>query len=226
MVTAMELSSLTVVAAETTLKNDLGCYFELKEESIGPPSIYLEGRVRKVELTTGIQCLAFSSSQYVNSVVNNVEDYLATQDNWIMPKKVEPLLPTSYRPELDVIPVLNSNQASCYMSLIGVLRWMVELGRVEICLELSEMSSSMAMPREGHIENLFHMFSHLKKYHNTELVLDPSDPDLDYSLFKHKYWTSGEFGHMDGEGRTSSKYASTKKVGVCHECKGRCRPYS
>ena len=66
--------------AETTLRNDVGRYFELKEESIDPPSIYLGGKVRKVELTTGVQCWAFSSSQYVNSAVNNVEEYLSTQD--------------------------------------------------------------------------------------------------------------------------------------------------
>ena len=51
--------------AETILRKELGRYFELKEESIGPPSTYLGGRVRKVELKTGVQCWAFSSSQYV-----------------------------------------------------------------------------------------------------------------------------------------------------------------
>jgi hypothetical protein len=41
--------------AETTLSNDLGHYLELNDESIGPPSIYLGGKVCKVELSTGVQ---------------------------------------------------------------------------------------------------------------------------------------------------------------------------
>ena len=75
------------------------------------------------------------------------------------------------------------------MSLIGVLRWIVELGRVDICLEVSKMSSHVAMPREGHFKALMHIFSYLKKYHNAEMVFDPSDPDLDYSVFEVKDWT-------------------------------------
>jgi hypothetical protein len=44
----------------------------------------------------------------VNSAVNNVEEYLGTQDKWKMPAKAETPLPTSYQPELDVTPELNS----------------------------------------------------------------------------------------------------------------------
>ena len=54
---------------------------------------------------------------------------------------------------------------------------MVELGRVDVCLEVSMMSSHLALPREGHLEQVLHIFAYLKKYHNTELVYDPSDPD-------------------------------------------------
>ena len=61
------------------------------------------------------------------------------------------------------------------------------------------MSSYMAMPREGHLRQLLHMFSYLDRFHNTELVLDPSDPVLDYGDFERKDWTSSEFGHVDGE---------------------------
>jgi len=33
-----------------------------------------------------------------------------------------------YRPELDITPLLDPDQASYYMSLIGILRWAVKLG--------------------------------------------------------------------------------------------------
>jgi hypothetical protein len=59
---------------EQVLRNELGRYFTPKEESIGPPKIYLGGHVRKVQLDNGVECWAFSSSQYVQSAIKNVEE--------------------------------------------------------------------------------------------------------------------------------------------------------
>ena len=75
--------------AESILRNELERYFELKEESIGPPDHYLGGKVRKVQLENGVYAWALSSSQYVQTAVNNVEAYLDSQDNkhWKMPRR-------------------------------------------------------------------------------------------------------------------------------------------
>jgi hypothetical protein len=62
--------------AEHVLRRELGRYFTLKEESIGPPKIYLGGHVRKVQLENGVECWAYGSSQYVQAAVKNVETYL------------------------------------------------------------------------------------------------------------------------------------------------------
>jgi hypothetical protein len=187
--------------AEQILRHELGRYFTLKEESIGPPKQYLGGAVRKVQLNNGVECWAFSSSQYVQAAVKNVEEYLAkrSDENWKLPTKAETPLRTTYRPELDVSPELQPTDAAYYMSLIGMIRWIVELGRVDICLECSMMSSHLALPREGHLYQLFQIFAYLKKYHNTEMVYDPSDPNVDESTFELKDWTSSEFGHLQGK---------------------------
>ena len=71
---------------------------------------------------------------------------------------------------------------------------MVELGRIDICLEVSMMSSHLALPREGHLEQVLHIFGYLKKYHNTEMVFDPSDPVIDEGLFECQDCASSEFG--------------------------------
>jgi hypothetical protein len=114
----------------------------------------------------------------VRAAVQNVEDFLAKDERkrWKLPNKAETPLCTSYRPELDVTPELSPQEAAYYQSLIGILRWIVELGRVDICLEVSMLSSHLVLPRVGHLEQVFHIFAHLKKYHNTEVVYDPSDP--------------------------------------------------
>ena len=123
--------------AEKVLRHELGRYFNLKEESIGPPNIYLGGSVRKVKLENGVECWAFGSSQYAQAAVKNVEEYLAKQvaERWKLPTKAETPLRTTNRPELDVSPELGYTEAAYYMSLIGVLRWIVELGRVDVFLE-------------------------------------------------------------------------------------------
>ena len=62
-----------------------------------------------------------------------------------------------YRPETDVTPELDPEKASYYQSQIGVLRWSVELGRVDIITEVSLLASHLALPREGHLEAVFHV---------------------------------------------------------------------
>ena len=66
---------------ESILRNQLGRYFELKEESIGPPDHYLGGKVRKVQLENGVNAWTFSSFQYVRTAVKNVEAYLDSEDS-------------------------------------------------------------------------------------------------------------------------------------------------
>ena len=61
---------------ERVLRNEIGKYFTLKETSIGPPKIYLGGKMISVELANGAKAWAFSSSQYVQEAVQNVEYHL------------------------------------------------------------------------------------------------------------------------------------------------------
>ena len=49
--------------AEQVLRKDPGWYFELKENSIGSPKIYLVGSIRQAELENGFRAWALGSSQ-------------------------------------------------------------------------------------------------------------------------------------------------------------------
>ena len=123
-----------------------------------------------------------------------------TEDSkhWKMPNMADTPLTTTYRPELDVSRELNEADAAYYQSLIGTLRRIDELGQVDVCLQVSMMSSHLALPREGHLEQELHIFAYLKKYHNTELVYDPSNPVVDETDFERRDWASSEFGHVEG----------------------------
>jgi hypothetical protein len=63
---------------------------------------------------------------------------------------------------------------------MGILRWMVELGRIDIITEVSELASQLAMPREGHLEAVFRIFSYLKYRKNSVMIFDRSYPESDH----------------------------------------------
>ena len=138
----------------------------------------------------GIWAYAFSSSQYVQEAVANVENYLKyVEGSHIKMKRTSPLS-VDYRPELDQSPELSPKDAAYYQSFIGILRWKVELGRVDICCEGSTVSSYLAMPSDGHLQQVFHTFSYLGSKHNARMVFDPRYPNLDYSKFEKRDWSS------------------------------------
>ena len=93
---------------------------------------YLGGIVSKIQLPKGVHAWAFISSQYVNESFKSMEEHLDKEGKKLMSKKPGTPIPTSYGPELDITPEMNSTDAAYYQSLVGILRWMMELGRVDI----------------------------------------------------------------------------------------------
>ena len=180
------------------IEQELANKFVVKPKSIGKPSQYLGNKVSHVQLDNGRYAWSFSSSQYVQNAVKNVEEYLSRRDK-SLPRRAKSPWTSNYRPETDTSPELPDSQAAYYQSLIGVLRWISELGRVDITMETSAMASMMAMPREGHLEQLFHMFAFLKLKHNSSMVFDPTEPDIDESQFSKEDWSATVYGECEEE---------------------------
>jgi hypothetical protein len=88
-------------------------------------------------------------------------------------------MPTGYHPEVDVLNELTPEFVTRYQGLIGVLRWACELGRIDILVEVSMLSLHNAMPREGHLEAVYHIFAYLKKHENSTLVFNDAIPFID-----------------------------------------------
>ena len=57
---------------EYELRENIGKYFEMKQEFIEPPDICLGGRIYKVELENGVKAWGSGSTQYVRATVDNV----------------------------------------------------------------------------------------------------------------------------------------------------------
>lgn len=178
---------------EHVLRKEIGRYFDLKEESIGLPKIYLEGHMHQVVLDNGIETWAFGSSQYVQLAVNNLEQHLK-RNGLILPARALILIKHGYQPEVDVTDELIMEEAMYYQLLIGILPWIVELGCVDICCKVSLLSSHLALPHRGYLEQLYYMFGYLKRHLNAEMVFDPNLPIIDKEDFGQQDWTTLEAG--------------------------------
>jgi hypothetical protein len=101
-----------------------------------------------------------------------VENHLAKSGEKLPYKATTPLS-SGYHPEIDVSSKLGESEASYFHSLVGVLWWIVELGCVDIKVEVSMMSSHLALLRAEHLKEIYHIFTYLKVHLNTEMVFDP-----------------------------------------------------
>jgi hypothetical protein len=163
----------------------LALTYDLKDGSVGPPTIYLGAEIKKYQVKSGKSHWSMSSTPYVTDAVKQVSEMLREDGRELCKVKTsgKQPLPTGYRPELEQSAELDSEQASRYLSLIGMLRWAVELGRIDIFTEVAIMSQYSASPRLGHLEGLYHVFAYLRKHLMSRVVFDPHQTKVDESAF-------------------------------------------
>ena len=78
-----------------------------------------------------------------------------------MPKKAKNSFKMGNNPELDSSPKLKPYAASYYLTIIGILRWMIDLGRIDIITKMLFLFSHVVLPREGHSETVIHLIGHI-----------------------------------------------------------------
>jgi Reverse transcriptase (RNA-dependent DNA polymerase) len=164
---------LSVSCDPNAVLTSLDQHFLLKPGSIGPPTQYLGASVGKYKFPGGDECWYMGSDQYVKEAIRNVSTWLEKRDMRLK-TKASSVLPSNYRPELDVSPLCSDEDANYYMQQIGVLRWAVELGRIDIAAEVSMLAAFNAAPRRNHLLAVMHIFAWLKTHERSKVVLDPS----------------------------------------------------
>ena len=130
---------LAVIKHPTELLQELDTYFCMKPGSVGTPKLYLREKFSKTQVPNGVADYTIRTIQYVQEAVNNFEQHLTDKGTRLNRGGTAPLSP-GYRPELDASPELELQDATYYQSLIGILRWMVDMGRIDITCEVSMMS--------------------------------------------------------------------------------------
>jgi len=135
------------------------------------PRLAMDAIAQRVTLKPGsMKTPNSSATEYVKRALQEVERELLLQ-NAYLPKRVETSLSSNYRPELDFTQELVGSQINYYQGLIGVLRWVVELGRIDIIIPVSLLSRYMVSPREGHLQQAYHIFAYLKQFNWSKLLL-------------------------------------------------------
>ena len=160
--------------------------FKLKDDKVEKPDNYLGAQLTQ-KIVGGIECWAMSSEQYLKAAITNVENRLSESGQRLPSRCVTPLQ-ANYRPELDSTAELRIDGMRYYQELIGILRWAVELGRIDIAMEVSMLSTHLALPREGHLQQAYHMFGYLKAKPKRTLVFDPAHPLIPESRFVTCDW--------------------------------------
>jgi hypothetical protein len=114
----------------------------MKLGSIQVTTLYLGDKLKKTVMPNGVVGWGMSYSKYVQSAVQNVNEYLAAlPGDQKMTKKASVPFLGGYKPELDESPELDPTRANLYQSQIGILCLFVELGRIDIITEISMLST-------------------------------------------------------------------------------------
>jgi hypothetical protein len=135
----------------------LNKYYKLKTDSIHPPDDYLGTKIKKTALRNGASAWGQSSSHSVRNAVKNLEEWMVKEGRKLT-KQASTTMSSTYKPEVDVIPELSLEMASFYQSQVGLLQWIIEMGRLDTTTEVRMLAAHMAAPREGHLAAVLHVF--------------------------------------------------------------------
>ena len=135
------------------------------------------------------ECFSLAANSYVKEAIRIVKHQVGKHDlQFPTSKKTgeSPFNNAKYRPELDVSDYCNEEMHTLYQNFIGMLRWMCELGRIDILHETSILSQYLAAPRMGHLTQAIHIFHYLDRHNRTWMMMDPSRFDVEWHPEKNE----------------------------------------
>ncbi len=147
-----------------TVMGEINKYLPLKPSSVGDPDIYLGTKLKESRLPNGVMEWGPKYAQAVKNYQLHLTEKLAGK--YSIPARMDNPFPVDYDPSTDQSDLLDPDCSSFYQHLIGVMIWMVELGQIDIATEVSMLSSYLACPRKGHLENALHIMGYLRLKHN------------------------------------------------------------
>ncbi len=146
-----------------SVMNEINSFLPLKPSSVGNPDIYLGAKLKQTQLPNGVMAWGLSPSKNVVQAVKSCQLHLTEKltRKCLIPARADNPFPVDYDLSTDFSDILDPDCSSFYQHLIGVMRWMVELRHIDIATEVSMLSSYLACPRKGHLENSLYVMGYL-----------------------------------------------------------------
>jgi hypothetical protein len=137
--------------------------FTLKEGTVKEPDLYLGADVKKWYIEGSDEPSkvrwAMSSTNYTKKAIEEVKRELQ-EGGLNLPTKVTTPLSSGYRPEIDATAELDDERQNYFQGLIAVLRWICELGRIDLPSHLSRCYPNTLFLHVGDIWNKCSTFLH------------------------------------------------------------------
>ena len=157
---------------------------------VGQPTKFLGSNIKRwsyinAEGVTNM-CWAMGSETYVKEACKIADEQMKRHSLQYPSTRRHgansPFSSSTYRPELDATNFCSPDLINVYQTMLGVLRWIIELGRIDILHEVSLLSQYLVQPREGHLSQACNVFRYLKnRYNKGYLVMDPEKWHIEWS---------------------------------------------
>lgn len=202
---------LCVSAEPSRAMNEIRSSLKFKNDRTEEPDFYLGVDLKKKDLD-GRSVWTMSSADYLKAAIDNIEERLKRKGEKLPSKATTPMT-HNYRPEMDDSEELDSDGITTFQELIGILRWGVEIGRVDILTEISMLSSYQASPRKGHLQQVYHIFAFLKRNPKLTIYFNPNEPNIDPSWFQGDSAESFKDQYRDAKEDLPPEYMCPKPRG-------------
>jgi hypothetical protein len=162
--------------------------YKYRLKDVGPPTRFLGARIGTVTLE-GQDTWFISAEAYLEKAIATIEERFGKLDTLFPKSKLATPAPTDFHPELDTTDFLDDEDVTLYQSYIGIIRWAIELGRIDLSHFGATMAKFSVAPRQGHLAALIRGFGYVKKHLKSRIVIDNEPRDWSHISWTSKDWS-------------------------------------
>ena len=119
----------------------------------------------------------YSCKTYAKEAVAKIERMFGN-----LKKEKTPLPREDCHPELDQSPLLDLDGHRKFQMILGMLQWMVTIGRPDLCNLVSCLNRFGACPREGHLDLAIRGMGYVKAVPDPKIAIDSSPMEYERQL--------------------------------------------
>jgi hypothetical protein len=139
--------------------------------------------------------LCMEPKKYIEKMVSTYEQIFGQHPS----HKFSSPLEKGDHPELDTSPFLLAIEIQQYQSLVSALQWAALIVRIDITTAVMTMSSVHAMPCQGHMDCIHHIYGYLHNMNQAAIHFQVSVPDYSSLPDQQFDWAKSVYGNISEE---------------------------